>query len=140
MQFPAVNLVLEANLGHFYWNTLYINVSFDVYTDWSYLQFIPERVWPTLAPASYIGLTSQWGPPPPPRSDLSPPPKYSTLDAGCFCWYEWAYSVQNSLYFNANVSVVLWSGSFVSLCSLGKLDEHFLSAGEFGVGLRLQVL
>jgi hypothetical protein len=28
----------------------------------------------------------------------------------------------------------------VSLCSLGELDAHFLSAGEFGVGLRLQVL
>jgi hypothetical protein len=28
----------------------------------------------------------------------------------------------------------------VSLYSLGELDAHFLSAGEFGVGLRLQVL
>jgi hypothetical protein len=58
---------------------------------------------------SAFGLTSQWG-----RGDLSPPPeKYSTLDAGCFWRYEWAYPVQNYLYFNANVSVVLWRGSFV---------------------------
>jgi hypothetical protein len=42
-----------------------------------------------------------------------PTEKYSTLDAGRFCQYEWAYPVQNSLYFNANVSVVLWRGSFV---------------------------
>jgi hypothetical protein len=27
----------------------------------------------------------------------------------------------------------------LSLCSLGELDAHFLSADEFGVGLRLQV-
>jgi hypothetical protein len=40
-------------------------------------------------------------------ADLSPTKKYSTLDAGCFCRYEWAYPVQNSLYFNTNVSVVL---------------------------------
>jgi hypothetical protein len=26
-----------------------------------------------------------------------PPQKCSTLDAGCFCGYEWAYRVQNSL-------------------------------------------
>jgi hypothetical protein len=36
-----------------------------------------------------------------------PPEKYSALDASCFCRYEWAYPVQNSLYVNANVSVVL---------------------------------
>jgi hypothetical protein len=42
-----------------------------------------------------------------------PPVKYSTLDTSCFCRYEWGYPVQNSLYFNANVSVVLWRGSFV---------------------------
>jgi hypothetical protein len=34
-----------------------------------------------------------------------------------------------------NQNIVPW----VSLCSLGELDAHFLSAGEFGVGLRLQV-
>jgi hypothetical protein len=33
--------------------------------------------------------------------------KYSSLDAGRFSRYEWAYIVQNSLYFDANVSVVL---------------------------------
>jgi hypothetical protein len=36
-----------------------------------------------------------------------PPENYSTQDAGRFCRYEWAYPVQNSLYFNANVSVFL---------------------------------
>jgi hypothetical protein len=51
----------------------------------------------------HYGLTSQWG-----RGPICPPQKKcSTLDAGCFCRYEWAYRVQNSLYFNANVSVVL---------------------------------
>jgi hypothetical protein len=56
----------------------------------------PNKV--SLASGAEVNLS----PPPPP-----PPEKYSTFDAGRFCRYEWAYPVQNSLYFNANVSVVL---------------------------------
>jgi hypothetical protein len=56
-----------------------------------------------------------------------PPVRYSTLDAGCFC----RYPVQNSLYFNANDSVVLWSGSFV--------DFRRWFWGHSGSGLTVQL-
>jgi hypothetical protein len=109
-----------------------------------YVTSIPVCFRPTLVSLA-SGAEVRFVPP--------PPVKYSSLDAGSFCRYEWAYPVQYSLYFNANVSVVLWRGRFVDFrrrfwvhsgsglaVQLGRAWCTLPVSGEFGIDPRLQVL